>query len=113
MSAAMEFEDLAAAVVRWHVERFPMAEAEHVTLKACEEVGEVAKAINGWAGMNSATGGGDVGAESADVLITLMVLLGRWFPTVDLLAEVRAKYAILTDPTSGHPASIPGQESLL
>jgi len=79
---------------------------EHVALKTCEEAGEVARAINGVLGRNMATGGGDVGGESADVLITLLVLLGRWFPAVDLIGEVRAKLAILVDPTSGHAAAL-------
>lgn len=79
---------------------------EHVALKTCEEAGEVAKAVNGQVGKNAATGGGDVAGEAADVLITLLVLLGRWFPDVDLLVEVRAKLTILSDPTSGHPSAL-------
>jgi hypothetical protein len=105
MSVLINMDDLGDLVCDWHRERFPMAEMEHVALKACEEVGEVAKAVNGVAGMNSAAGGGDVGAEAADVVITLLVLLGRWFPHVDLVGEVQARLAILTDPTSGHPAA--------
>lgn len=102
----LDIDALQAAIVLWHEQRFPRAEMVHVALKTCEEAGEVARAINGVVGMNSATGRGEVGKEAADVLITLFVLLGRWFPEVDLLAEVRTKLAILIDPMSGHLASI-------
>ncbi len=111
MSVAMEFEDLAAAVERWHAGRFPMATAEHIGLKASAEVGELCDAILGDVGQG---GDGAVAGEAADVLIVLLALLGRWYPEVDLLAEARAKLAILTDPNSGHrSAVIPGQEALL
>lgn len=96
---------LQAAVVSWHERRFPDAQMEHVALKTCEEAGEVARAINGVIGKNSATRRGEVGKEAADVLITLYVLLGRWFPDVDLDGEVAKKLAILTNPTSGHAAA--------
>jgi hypothetical protein len=103
MTAAMEFEDVAAAVVRWHVGRFPMATAEHVGLKAAAEVGELCDAVLGDVGQG---GDGAVACESADVFIVLCALLGRWYPEVDLLAEVRAKLAILTDPDSGHRSAV-------
>lgn len=98
-------QELQQQVVAWHERRFPEARMELVGLKLAEEAGEVGKAINGLIGQNSATGGGDVAGESADVLITLMVLLGRWFPDADLFEEVQRKLLILTDPNSGHPAA--------
>ena len=111
MSVAMEFEDLADAVVRWHVGRFPRATAEHVGLKAAAEVGELCDAVLGDVGQG---GDGAVAGEAADVVIVVLALLGRWYPEVDLLAEVRAKLAILTNPDSGHrSAALPGHESLL
>jgi hypothetical protein len=104
-SGLQDVARLQAALVTWHVARFPDAEMVHVALKTCEEAGEVARAVNGVIGKNMATGGGDVPGEAADVLITLFVLLGRWFPEVDLLDEVRRKLAILVDPSSGHRAA--------
>lgn len=93
-------------IVAWHVRRFPDAQMEHVALKSSEEVGEVASAINAVVGFNSATGKGDVPSEAADVVISLMVLLGRWFPAFDLLEEVQKKLTILTDRNSGHRAAL-------
>lgn len=106
-----EEETTRARIVEWHEARFPAAQMEHVALKVCEEAGEVAKAINGVAGADSATGIGDVGGEAADVMIALSVLLGRWFPEIDLDVEVEQKLAVLTDPNSGHPAASRGEVS--
>ena len=92
-------------VVAWHEARFPEAEAVHVALKMAEECGEVASALNALVGKNSATGKGLVPEEAADVVITALVLLGRWFPGADLFAEVERKLAVLTDPESTHPAA--------
>ena len=74
---------------------------EYVALKTCEEVGELASAVLGLVGTNSATTGkGDVAGEAADVVICIMVLLDRWYP-VSLFAAVEAKLAILNDLNSG------------
>lgn len=96
-------------VAWWHRQRFPKAESYHVMIKAMEELGEVAQALNGDLKKNesSVTAGdrdrrGEVPKEAADVVVCLMALLGRWYPDHDLLAEVEKKLAILTDPTSGH-----------
>ncbi len=106
--------DLQAAVTLWQAQRFPLARMEHVALKACEEVGELASAILGHCAINSATGSGDVAtgsgdvaAEAADVVICLYALLGRWFPDVNLEDEIRAKLDVLTDPASGHRSALP------
>lgn len=100
-------DSLQERVTAWHVARFPAAQREHVALKGAEEMGEVASAINGDAGKNSATGrGGNAAEEAADVVICMLVLLGRWYPERDLLTEVERKLAILTDPNSGHRASL-------
>lgn len=102
MTNSMELEALSAMAVSWHRRRFPAAGAVHVALKAVSELGEVVDAI-----LPSDLGGkGDVGEEAADVLITLLVLLGRFYPAVDLLGEVRAKLAILGNAESGHPAAL-------
>lgn len=93
---------LQSQVGSWHRWRFPEAQREHVGLKLCEEAGEVARAINADVGHNSATGHGNVPEEAADVLISLLVLLDRWYPETDLLAEATKKLSILLDSTSGH-----------
>lgn len=100
-----DFQHLRDQIVAWHTKRFPAAQREHVALKTAEEVGEVASAINADIGANSATGKGDIAQEAADVIITLMVLMGRWYPEKDLMKEVAAKLDILTDPNSGHRAA--------
>lgn len=99
-------EEFQNKAVLWHKERFPNAQMSFVALKTCEEAGEVARAVNGLQGNLCATGGGSVPEEAADVVITLLVLLGRWFPNHDLLHEVQSKLNILTDPSSNHPASL-------
>lgn len=90
----------------WHRDRFPYAQSEHVALKAAEEVGEVARAVNGEVGFNSATGGGSVIEEAADVVIALMVLVDRWTDD-DLMAAVDAKLTLLERP-GAHRASALG-----
>lgn len=103
MTNSMELEALAAMVVSWHRDRFPAAGPEHVALKAASEVGELCDEVCTVAmGAGSLTSSYEVGREAADVVICLLALLGRWYPDVDLLAEVRAKLAILRNPDSGH-----------
>jgi len=98
--------DLQRRIGDWHRARFPEAEIENVALKLSEEAGEVARAVNGQVGKNSATGGGSVPDEAADVVIAAMVLVERWCPGVDVLQAVENKLTTLTDPESGHPSSV-------
>ncbi len=93
-----DLKSLQDRLCAWHNERFPDAQMEHVALKVCEEAGEVARAVLGVAGSKSATGYGNVGDEVADVFITGLVLLGRWFPDVDVCAHTNAKLIILETP---------------
>lgn len=90
-------------VAAWHTERFPDAQSYNVMLKATEELGEVAEALNG-----HLTGGRDgiSASRAADVAVCMMVLLGRWFPDTDLIERVEAKLAVLTDPDSGHRSAL-------
>lgn len=94
-------------VATWHAARFPTAAACNLALKAVEELGEVAEALNAeLVGTDAdAARGGTVAEEAADVVIVLLGLLGRFYPTQDLLAHVEAKLAILQDPASGHRSS--------
>jgi NTP pyrophosphatase (non-canonical NTP hydrolase) len=80
----------------------------HVALKATEEMGEVAQAVNGvLSDRDAATSrGGTVAEEAADVVIALLALVDRWCPGADLLAEVERKLVVLTDPTSGHRSAL-------
>lgn len=102
----MTVEDLQARAANWHYLRFPEAEPEHVVLKSIEELGEVACALNQDLDKNAKDdqGKGDVAAEAADVVITLLVLLGRWYPTRNLLEEVWRKLVTLETP-GAHRAS--------
>ena len=93
---------LQGIAVRWHKKRFPEAGPEHVTMKATEELGELAGAVNGRLGKNSPRARGDVGEEAADVVITVLILLGRYYPEIDLKDEVARKLEILNNPASGH-----------
>jgi NTP pyrophosphatase (non-canonical NTP hydrolase) len=103
---------LQKAVADWHTNRFPEAEPYHVMIKAMEELGEVASALNGDLAKNDGRSReGSVPNEVGDVIICLMVLLGRWYPEHDALLEVMDKLAILTNPNSGHrSAALPKQE---
>lgn len=101
-----DWDALAQRARAWHEQRFPNAKPEHVTLKACSEMGEVADAINALVGTASATGKGDVGEESADVMISLMVLIERWYPEIDVMHEVAAKLTILETPGAHKSASL-------
>lgn len=104
MSYRARLDAIQARAVEWHTKRFPAFVAERVALKLCEEAGEVGRAVNDMH-PDSATGRGDVPSEAGDVLIALLVLLGRWFPDADLLVEAERKLDILTDCDSGHPSA--------
>lgn len=101
---------LQGRVASWHARRFPAAQPYNVALKAMEEMGELAEALNGHLTQDATdkvtARRGEVGAEAADVAICVMVLLGRWFPDRDLLSEVEAKLATLSDPASGHRSAL-------
>lgn len=98
MEKGMLQEEIAA----WHTKRFPDAQSYHVVIKAMEELGEMASEVNGDLKKNSDNRGGKTSEEAADVVVCLMVLIGRWYPGRDLLVEVQKKLDILTDPNSGH-----------
>jgi phosphoribosyl-ATP pyrophosphohydrolase len=106
------FEDAQDWAVEWHKSRFPLAEIVHVALKLCEEAGEVGSAVNALVGVNSATGKGDVVKECADVVIAVMVIMGRWFPEVSLLDEIEAKLRELATP-GAHPASVKSNSTII
>lgn len=84
---------LSRRATAWHERRFPNGTMERVGLKLGSEVGELQDALV------AVSPGSDehperatqVGAEMADVVIVLMVLLGRYFPQIDLDAEIGAK----------------------
>lgn len=93
----------------WHMERFPDAQSYNVMIKATEELGEVARAVNGdLVGDPDRDRRGTAPEEAADVVITLMALLGRWYPEYELLDMVEKKLAILCDPNSGHRSALRG-----
>lgn len=96
-------QDRAAA---WHSARFPACTPEDIALKSMAELGEVADAVLA-EGRDAAhpERAGTVLAESADVLITLLALCGR-FGRGDLLAAVDAKLKILETPGGSHPGCL-------
>lgn len=112
-SASGQRLSMQRAIGDWHRRRFPDAEASHVFFKAVEEMGEVAEALNYRAGAipASAKPGGTVPEEAADVVVTLAVLVDRWFPGNDLFEQVERKLIVLTDPASGHRAAARAERS--
>lgn len=88
----------------WHRERFPYVRPDNIALKIAEEAGELCSAVNG--SINPSYGKGDVGGEAADVVLAVMALIDRFYPWVDLGAEIEKKYAVLIDRTSSHPSSL-------
>ena len=97
--------DLQERAANWHRQRFPDADQYHVALKSMEELGEVAEALNSEAGRKSATAtAGDVVAEAADVIICMLVLVGRW-RVADLLDAVDRKLVTL-ETAGAHRASL-------
>ena len=101
--------DLQDRAASWHAARFPSCTAEDITLKAMAELGEVADAVLA-AGRDGShpERAGNVLAESADVLITLLALCGR-FGHGDLLAAVSRKLALLETPGGAHPGCLPAE----
>jgi hypothetical protein len=97
-----------ARATKWHRGRFPDAKAHEPLLKAVEELGELAGAYLATVGTNTAhadRGGEDwLAEESADVVICLLVFLGR-FVNHELGLEVHKKLLRLENPDSGHPAA--------
>ena len=92
--------------VRWHGARFPNCTAEDIALKAMAELGEVADAVLA-EGRDAShpERAGTVLAESADVLITLLALCGR-FGHGDLLGAVDGKLRVLETPGGSHPGCL-------
>jgi NTP pyrophosphatase (non-canonical NTP hydrolase) len=91
---------------RWHSARFPQCAAEDIVLKSMAELGEVADAV--LAGGRDAAHperAGAVLAESADVIITLLALCGR-FGHGNVILAVEAKLRDLETP-GRHPCSLP------
>lgn len=75
--------------VAWHEHRFPDADQWKHFTKVVEEVGEVARAMVG--DNEGRPGRGDVVDECAQVVLTLVTLVGRWYPDRDLLVETLAE----------------------
>ena len=95
-------------VAAWHAARFPSCTIEDIALKATAELGEVADAIlaEGRDGTHPERAG-QILKESADVVITLLAICGR-FGHGDLLAATGAKLQVLETPGGTHPSCLPG-----
>lgn len=98
-----------ARAATWHAARFPECTPEDIALKSVAELGEVADAVLA-EGRDAAhpERAGAVLAESADVLVTLLALCGR-FGHGDLLAAVDAKLRVLEAPGGTHPGCLPAE----
>jgi NTP pyrophosphatase (non-canonical NTP hydrolase) len=99
---------LVTTATKWHEARFPNATSVDLLGKAMEELGEVAEALTIDEGRNSAKSykGDSVVKESADVIVCLLALCGRYYGQ-DVISEVIAKLEMLNTP-GAHRASIPG-----
>ena len=92
----IDIDRLGERAAAWHCARFPAATLERVALKLASETGEVCDAVIAYTSRNEHPERADqVGPEAADVMIVLLILLARWFPDVDLRAEVERKLAKL------------------
>ena len=91
----------------WHAARYPSCTPEDIALKSMAELGEVADAIlaEGRDGSHPERAG-TVLKESADVLVTLLSLCGR-FGHGDLLAAADAKLSLLETRGGPHPGCLP------
>ena len=101
----MSLQDRAAA---WHAARFPLCTAGDIGLKMQAELGEVSDAILADDGRDAShpERAGTVLDESADVVVTLLALCGR-FGHGDLLTAVSRKLALLETPGGTHPGCLP------
>jgi len=96
---------------RWHAARFPCCTAEDIGLKAQAELGEVSDAIlAGGRDGSHPERAGNVLAEAADVVVTMLALCGR-FGHGDLLGAVNAKLSMLETPGGQHPGCLPDGNS--
>lgn len=102
--------ELQQLATKWHTQRFPDAIIYEVTTKTAEELGECAAEVlidfSSHMNLKEKPVDTNAPAEAADVVLALMVLLGRWYPGYDLIEEVAKKLDKLTDPNSGHRAAI-------
>ena len=82
--------------VTWHTNRFPDAAKDDVLLKAVSEIGEVSDAMIADNSPNPAhpERAGNVLAESADVVVCLLILCGR-YGYGDLIAATEEKLSVL------------------
>ena len=103
----MSLQDRAAA---WHAARFPLCTAGDIGLKMQAELGEVSDAILADDGRDAShpERAGTVLDESADVVVTLLALCGR-FGHGDLLTAVSRKLALLETPGGTHPGCLPAE----
>ena len=98
------WNELQERAVRWHAARFPESERGHVMLKATAELGEVADAILFEEGQTPGKASDGVTGEAADVVLCLLIIVGRWSDD-DLRAAVDAKLTRLETP-GAHKASL-------
>lgn len=90
----------------WHSRRFPEAKPYNVALKSGEELGELQKAVN--SDLIYFVGDVPHGApeEAADIMVSLLVLLGRWYSDSDLLSIVEKKLDLFETVNGGHRACL-------
>lgn len=94
----MTTDDLQRRAVAWHKEKWPASLPYRQALKAMAELGEVAEELLAEPGNRPEAAVTEyVVNEAADVVITLLVLTGR-YSREDLLAAVDRKLTLLTTP---------------
>lgn len=85
----LDVDSLQARATAWRA-RQPWPDSAELRLgKASEELGELWRAHIGRSERRPDRG--DVGQEAAQTVLCLMSFLGKFYPRVDLLAEVRAE----------------------
>jgi NTP pyrophosphatase (non-canonical NTP hydrolase) len=73
----------------WRAQHYPDCTPTDVVAKLFEEGGELARAIIG--DLEGRPDRGDVGQEAAQVVLVVLSLVGRFYPDIDVLAEVNAE----------------------
>lgn len=99
----------------WHRRRWPHSEPDHVTLDAVARLGALADLVLIERGIHAHDDPeiADIVPDTAgDILVILLALIGRWWPSYDLIEEVTTRIEVLAtlldgDPEPGAPVTPP------
>jgi hypothetical protein len=95
MALSLDMSDVQDRAAAWVLAKFPESTQADRLAKLLEEAGEFARACIGQ--YEQRPGRGDVGVEAAQTVLVIASLIGRYFPDIDLFAEVRLELARAED----------------